>query len=198
MGNGFTDLAVGDASGDSSTSTLTVLKNDGAGNFQPAGSYAVGGGGVSIVAADLDHDGHADPAVVAQDPTTSIMTATTLLNDGHGNFPVANSLNLENQVGGLTVSDFHGDANLDLATVNLRGQPDDPPHRRPRRASERRHVPREALAGWHRRRRLQRRWPAGPGDRKQFNLESHDIAGDGNRRVPVPRAGRERKRKVMK
>jgi hypothetical protein len=112
-GDGKLDLAV--AAGGFS-GTVSILLGNGNGTFQAHVDYTLGQQGpISIVAADLNHDGKLDLAV-ANDSDSSV---SVLLGNGDGTF--------QNQalyhpghltLTGLVAGDFNGDGNPDLAVAN--------------------------------------------------------------------------------
>jgi hypothetical protein len=115
-GDGDLDLAVPNRNDASlSNSTVTILKNDGTGNFIKTSSPGISGANpVSVTLGDFDHDGDLD---VATNNAPS-NTVSILLNDGAGNF--INSAQPASGSGAncLLTGDFDGDGDLDLAVTN--------------------------------------------------------------------------------
>jgi hypothetical protein len=113
-GDGDQDLAVASPSSDN----VTILRNNGVGNFaQPATSpEAVGAIPYSLAAADLDGDGDQDLAVA----NTSSDNVTILRNNGVGNFAQpATSPEAAGAVPfSLAAADLDGDGDQDLAVAN--------------------------------------------------------------------------------
>ena len=113
-GDGDRDLAVANESSDN----VTILRNNGVGNFgQPASSpEAAGGVPISIVAADLDGDGDRDLAVA----NLGSGDVTILKNNGTGNFFEPDSSPEAAGSGPFSVAaaDLDGDADQDLAVAN--------------------------------------------------------------------------------
>jgi uncharacterized repeat protein (TIGR01451 family) len=111
-GDGVPDLAVANYQSD----TVSILLNDGSGDFTETASspVAVGDFPDSVVAADLDGDLDVDLAVANQAGTISI-----LLNDGLGTFtqPTSSPETAGNPTA-LAAADLDGDHDLDLATTN--------------------------------------------------------------------------------
>ncbi|MCI0555705.1 MAG: FG-GAP-like repeat-containing protein, partial [Anaerolineae bacterium] len=99
-----------------SNGTVTILKNDGHGNFTRTSSPGIGGAHPNSVAiGDFDHDGDLDLAV--NNPPHG--TVSIMLNDGAGNF----SLSAAPDAGGpspdgVLSADFDSDGDLDLAATN--------------------------------------------------------------------------------
>jgi hypothetical protein len=113
-GDGDRDLAVANFE----SAHVTILRNNGAGNFaQPATSpEAVGTGPVSVAAADLNGDGDRDLAVANRDSDN----VTILRNNGAGNF--AQSAASPEAAGdfpfSVAAADLEGDGDQDLAVAN--------------------------------------------------------------------------------
>ncbi len=112
-GDGDADLAVSNRdSGD-----VTILRNNGFGNFvEPASSpEAVGESPVDIVAADFDSDGDADLAVA------NTSDVTILRNNGSGNFAelATSPVPVSAFAAGLAAEDLDGDTDPDLAVTSF-------------------------------------------------------------------------------
>jgi hypothetical protein len=112
-GDGKLDLAV--AAGGSFQGAVSILLGNGNGTFQAHVDYPLGQGPISIVAADLNHDGKLDLAVA----NNSDNSVSVLLGNGNGTFQNQTTyrpghLNLTT----LAVGDFNGDGNPDLAVAN--------------------------------------------------------------------------------
>ena len=93
-GNGPAGVAVGDFNADgnpdfvvanSSDNSVSVLLNNGNGNFGPAVNYAVGASPTAVAVGDLNGDGKAD-IIVANNGESSI---SVLINNGNGTFKPA-------------------------------------------------------------------------------------------------------------
>ncbi|MBB5062877.1 FG-GAP-like repeat-containing protein [Granulicella mallensis] len=113
-GDGILDLAVTN----SSTSSVTILLGAGDGTFAPAGTFAVGGNGVSIATADLNGDGKLD-LVVANTYNPYI---TVLLGNGDGTFTAA----ANPDVGipsptAIAVADVNNDGKADIIIASAGG-----------------------------------------------------------------------------
>ena len=114
-GDGDKDLAVVNLS----AGNVTILKNNGNGNFFQPGSSPEGGLGSFpdyIVAADLDGDGDQDLAVANQESDN----VTILKNRGSGNFrqPASSPEAAGDAPVALAAFDLDGDADQDLAVAN--------------------------------------------------------------------------------
>ena len=113
-GDGDRDLAVANEHADN----VTILRNNGAGNFgQPATSpEAVGNAPMSVAAADLDGDGDQDLAVANQLSNN----VTILRNGGKGNFvePGSSPEAAGDWPQSIAVADLDGDGDPDLAVAN--------------------------------------------------------------------------------
>jgi hypothetical protein len=112
--DGRLDLAVTNFANGTGT-TVSVFIGNGGGTFQPAATYTVGSGPVSVVTGDFNGDGKLDLAVANKnDHTISI-----LLDNGDGTFqPHGNYAAGTLDVAGLAVADLNGDGKLDLAVTN--------------------------------------------------------------------------------
>jgi hypothetical protein len=98
---------------------ISLLLNDGTGGFADPIAFLVAGTGAGrapseAVAADLDSDGDMDIATANVDSDN----VSVLLNDGMGGFGVSAAVNyfMAEQPSDITVADFDGDGDLDLAT----------------------------------------------------------------------------------
>jgi sugar lactone lactonase YvrE len=90
--------------------TLTVLTNDGTGNFGSNATYNVGIGPGSVAAADVNGDGYVD--LVCANLGTN--TLTVLTNDGTGNFVLASSPAISSNPFSVVAADVNGDGYVDL------------------------------------------------------------------------------------
>jgi hypothetical protein len=115
-GDGDQDLAVGNAT--SPVGTVTILRNNGSGNFTEPGSSPepVGNKVVSLTAAKLDGDADTDLAVANQQS----FNVSILSNGGSGNFTeLASSPESAGTFPqGITSVDLNGDGDQDLAVAN--------------------------------------------------------------------------------
>ena len=101
-------------SGGSFGNTLTVLTNNGGGDFVIASSPIVGTQPQLIMAADINGDGKVDLiSANAWDGTLTVLT-----NDGTGGFATATTLNVGGAPLSVTAADVNSDGKLDLICAN--------------------------------------------------------------------------------
>lgn len=100
------DIAVAELHGG-----ISVLLGNRNGTFQNARSYAAGAGCGSILAADLDRDGHLDLVVLNEHSND----ASLLFGQGDGTFADAVVLPTGKYPDGLAIADLDSDGRLDLA-----------------------------------------------------------------------------------
>jgi len=115
--DGDLDLAVANVS----ASTVSLLRNDGAGGFILYRTLDVGAGPESIVAADFDRDGHVDLAVnapLAPTKGVSILKGSTVT---PGEFEDAVAVAVGAVPDALAVGDFNRDGKPDLAVCDKVG-----------------------------------------------------------------------------
>lgn len=115
-GDGKPDLAVVNvASGQTATpidGNLSILLNVGDGTFQPAVDYQPCPSPVSVLLADLDHDGNLD--VIAMDQSSAGMSGV-LLGNGDGTFQLPLPFSARGH-GPFVLGDFNDDGKLDMAS----------------------------------------------------------------------------------
>ncbi len=125
IGNNPTDLAVGDLDHDglpdiaavnSDDDTVSLLRNVTGSDFVAAGTLAVGVGPVSIDAVDLDGDGDADLAVVANAVVQVLENLGTM--PGDLVFGEPEEFDVVDDPQFVVSGDFNGDGVADLVTVN--------------------------------------------------------------------------------
>jgi acetyl esterase/lipase len=117
-GQGSTDLAV--ANKDSNN--VSILLGNGDGTFHPGATLAVGGAATSVVAADFNGDGNQDLTVTVYDsthPATLPGHVSIWLGTGEGTFLLGQNYLVGTAPGAITVGDFNGDGNPDLAVANV-------------------------------------------------------------------------------
>ena len=106
-GDGVPDLAVGQNNGQN---LVTILMNDGTGNFLYPQNYGTGGS-QGITVGDFNGDGNLDIAA------STGANVSVLLGKGDGTFqPQVNSAAAG--VGSITSGDFNGDGKMDVALAN--------------------------------------------------------------------------------
>lgn len=109
--NGDGNLDVASVSGSYESSSVTVYMGKGDGTFAAAVNYGVGIGPVSVVAADFNHDGKIDLAVLAG------ARVYMLLGNGDGTFQSSSVYQAPNSPLQLLAADLTGDGNLDVAVL---------------------------------------------------------------------------------
>jgi hypothetical protein len=118
-------IAAGDVDGDgsadlvvTSSDSVSVLRNSGAGAFAAEEDYPVGGDGdsaVSVALGDLNGDGK--PDVVTGNGNRNV---SVFLNKGDGTFQAARNYDAQGAVS-VALGDLNGDRKVDVATANERG-----------------------------------------------------------------------------
>lgn len=109
-GDGDADLAVANAN----SNNVTILRNDGQGNYVSSHTLNVGTSPISIVAEDLDGDGDIDLAAV----NNLSNTVSILKNNGSGGFTQTSTPGTGSYPYGIAAGDFDGDGDIDLAVTN--------------------------------------------------------------------------------
>ncbi|MCC7330017.1 MAG: VCBS repeat-containing protein [Gammaproteobacteria bacterium] len=109
-GDFATDLAVANFDSDN----VTILLNDGFGNFSVVATTAVGRSPQDIVVADFDTDGRFDLAT----SNFSDNTVTVLKGAGNGGFSTLATIPAGNLSFGLVAADFNNDNRVDLAVAS--------------------------------------------------------------------------------
>ena len=110
-GDSKLDLAVAN----NSSSDVSILFGNGAGNFQVVDTVRVGPAPREILVADLDGSGK--PDVVSSNFDGN--TISVLLNDGTGTLKPSKSFAVGADPRALAATDLNGDGNLDLAVTNF-------------------------------------------------------------------------------
>jgi hypothetical protein len=123
-GDGKPDLIYNSDTTISTPASLTVLTNDGSGNFGFKTSipvsidqqYLFNSYGFSFVAADVNHDGHVDLICATVYPSRLIV----LTNNGSGDFGTNAILSVGSGADAVAVADINGDGNPDLISANAK------------------------------------------------------------------------------
>lgn len=110
-GDGKLDLVV--AGSNSTGGNIDVLLGNGDGTFQAAVAYALPQTLLSVVAVDLNGDGHPD-VVTVTGPKSSGQGAWVLLNEGDGTFQVPTAPALSGPFVQVAAGDFNRDGKQDL------------------------------------------------------------------------------------
>ena len=113
-GDGNADLAVTSPGADDNTTKLTILLGNGKGTFSPLPAIEIPGVAESFVATG-DFNGDGKPDLVLTPALDDPDSLTLLLGNGDGTFSAAAGVALDGYVEGITVADFNGDGNADLA-----------------------------------------------------------------------------------
>ena len=95
-------------------SRVTIVLNDGSGNFSISSTISVSAPTPSLVAGDLDNDNDLDLAVTSES-TNSIFL---LSNDGVGNFSFDQTISNINEPWHIKAGDLDGDSDLELVVPN--------------------------------------------------------------------------------
>ncbi len=109
-GDGFADLAVANED----DATVSILANDGAGNFHTTLELPVGAGPVALAAADLNGDGKPDLVVASRDADT----VSVFLGLGNGQFAPPQTYAVGRAPVAVAVADLNGDGKPDLVVAN--------------------------------------------------------------------------------
>ena len=106
-GDGFPDIVTLNPSSNS----VSVSFNNGAGNFNPSGSYSAGSAPSAVCIADLNNDGAPDIAVT----NSGNNTVTLLKNNGAGSFSLMQTVTVGAGPSGIVLEDFNNDGAIDAA-----------------------------------------------------------------------------------
>ena len=110
-GDGKPDLICSDLYGDA----VTVLTNNGSGDFVLAGTFAVGHLPYPVTPADVNGDGKVDLICV----NGGSGTLSVLTNSGSGRFVLSSSPVIGNAPQSVATADVNGDGKVDLITANF-------------------------------------------------------------------------------
>lgn len=108
--DGYPDLAVADASGNS----VSVILSSGAGTFNSPYPYFIGTAPSSVTTGDWNGDGRIDLAVT----NSGSNSVSILLNSGTGTFGLSSSVMVGMRPSSITAGDWNGDGRVDLAVTN--------------------------------------------------------------------------------
>jgi hypothetical protein len=125
VGAGPVSIVVGEFNGDghqdlataNEAFTVSILLGQGDGTFQSAQSVELGKDPESIVVGEFNGDGHQDLAVATASATMAD-TVSVLLGQGDGTFQPPQHIGIGAVPSSITVGDFNGDGQQDLATAN--------------------------------------------------------------------------------
>lgn len=108
-------------SANSSGGTLSVLTNDGAGNFQLSHLLDNGAGSASYYIAVADVNGDGNPDLISANYATSAGSFTVLTNNGAGNFASAGIYAAGQISTCVAAADINGDGKIDLISADPLG-----------------------------------------------------------------------------
>jgi uncharacterized protein (TIGR03437 family) len=117
--DGKTDLAVVNLGDNPAPGHLSILLNNGDGTFASPVAYSAGGAPISLAVLDVNHDGILDIAVADNGGSAADATGAVyvLLGKGDGTFGTATSYTAGENPLSVTIADFNGDGNPDLAVT---------------------------------------------------------------------------------
>lgn len=95
--------------------TISILRNNGTGNFAAPETLTVGNGVTGAIAADIDSDNDLD--LVTSDQSDNMLSL--LQNLGNGTFATRETLTVGSSPDGIVVADFDGDGDQDIANSNF-------------------------------------------------------------------------------
>ncbi|GEM_PF-1818976 len=108
-GDGAADLVFTNSSDDN----ISVMHNDGNGQFGERVNYAVGDSPFSVCALDADNDGDLDLASACQSSNNTVV----LINDGNGSFSYGAEYTVSRAPFSIFTSDVNGDGYTDILTA---------------------------------------------------------------------------------
>ena len=109
-GDGLLDIAVANYS----SSTVSILLNNGNGTFTQSSTPISQGSPWSVIAGDFNGDGYIDLAVTNYYSNT----VSILLNNGNRTFTQNSTIGVGSYPSSITTGDFNGDGYIDLAVAN--------------------------------------------------------------------------------
>jgi len=112
--SGIADLLVVNHVGSFSTGSVSVLRGNGDGTFQPSVNYAVGTGPATLAVGDFNNDGVPDLVVT----NINSSNVSILLGNGDGTFQPAFNVPVGATPESVKVTDLNGDGNADLVVTN--------------------------------------------------------------------------------
>jgi hypothetical protein len=101
--------------GSGNGTTLTILTNNGSGVFATASTPTVGGGPLSVTAADVNGDGK--PDLICSD--TKVNMLTVLTNNGSGGFATSGNYPVGSFPYHVCAADVNNDGKIDLISANF-------------------------------------------------------------------------------
>ncbi|NET75152.1 MULTISPECIES: FG-GAP-like repeat-containing protein [Okeania] len=114
-GDGNLDLATANVLSDD----VSVLLGNGDGSFAAPTNFAVGDNPLSIAVGEFNGDGNLDLATANYISLSgSVSVISVLLGNGDGSFAAPTNFELGDELRSITVGEFNGDDNLDLAVAN--------------------------------------------------------------------------------
>jgi hypothetical protein len=111
--------AIDVAAANANSSTVSVLLGNGNGTFQTPMNLAVGLSPFSVAIGDFNGDGELDLVTANATGSGVIGTISVLLGNGNGTFQPPFGLSAGVTPSYLSVADFNGDGELDLAVANV-------------------------------------------------------------------------------
>jgi hypothetical protein len=117
LGDFNNDGKMDTAAPDTTSLDISILLGNGDGSFQPALTVSAGAGPSALATGDFNHDGLLDLAVTEYG-LGGPGYLQVFLGKGDGTFTLANTYTIGVLPYDITLADFDGDGNLDVATAN--------------------------------------------------------------------------------